>query len=563
MTRMIPDFQAPGFAIWQKFGWMSKIARRKPVFIPESSMATQEGGGSMYTHPGQSLVYLVFGVVLVSILFSPLVASSVRADVGVQPILPGGSNLKPDVETPVEMQAEKVILTVRKATEADNAVVKLNPEAYGLQFEPVWFPAIAEVQADFTMKNPTSEAVNMAVWFPLASALESVEWELNPEEIVPRIEGFQVKVDGNTVDSSVSEWPNPKGEDKLPLPWASFPVTFPAGKETIIQVSYIVPAQRTEDGVGMRFDYVFQTGAGWAGPIGKAELVVNLPYPASAETIGAMPAGGHTEGQQVNWTWENLEPGPQDDFSIWLLLPDHWDELQAVRAAVAANPKDGEAWLNLASIYRRLMFGKYRVLPGFGETYLPLGVQAAQEALRLLPGDGRPHYELAMFYLLALPQNPSPEALQPMLDELKFVDELSPGLTYNIHDMFEFLINNDPMAEWVSWSDYWATATATAARKLTPSKMPTQQSTPSSTPIPSTTTPTQNPTQPATPIPPATLQSLRSASQTLALPTPTVIQRGSKTGGGQGLVIIIAAGIIGLVIVGYLALKRMRGNVSK
>src|SRR5512139_2134822 len=89
-----------------------------------------------------------------------------RADVGVQPILPGGSSIQPQVETPVQMAAEKVVMSVRPATEADNAAVSLNPQAYGLQTTPVWFKAVADVQADFTMKNPTGEAVMLTAWFP-------------------------------------------------------------------------------------------------------------------------------------------------------------------------------------------------------------------------------------------------------------------------------------------------------------------------------------------------------------------------------------------------------------
>jgi hypothetical protein len=511
----------------------------KPVFIIEVSTVTQEGGRNMNFLPQHSIAFRVCG--LVCILFCLLVASPARADVGVHPILPGGSNLKPQVNTPVVMQAEKVTLNVRKATEADNTVVKLNPQAYGLQFEPVWFPAVAEVHADFTMKNPASEAVNMTVWFPLASALETVEWELNPDEIVPRLESFQVVVDGKAVDCSVSDLPNPKGAHKPPLPWASFPVTFPTGEEILIQVSYMLPAQPTMDDVGMIFNYIFQTGAGWAGPIGKAELVVNLPYLASAETIGAMPEGGQAEGQQVRWTWVNLEPGPQDDFSIWLLLPERWDELQAARLAVKTNSEDGEAWLNLASTYQRLIFGKYQVLPGFGETYQPLGVQAAQEALRLLPGDGRPHYELAMFYLSTLPKNPSPEELKPVLGELKIVEELIPALAPNVYDMLEFYINTDPSAEWVSWSANWAAETAEAALMPAPSPTPTQKLTQPSTPTPSTTA--QPP--PTTP------------------PTPTATHPGKMTGNGLSLAIIVAVGLIGLIIVGFLALKRMRRSPSK
>lgn len=431
----------------------------------------------MPTHRRRSLVPLCPGLVLLVASFALLLTEPTHADVGVQPILPGGSNISPEAETPIQMFAEKVVLNVRPATEADNAVVTLNPDAYGFQYyewAPRWFNAVGEVQADFTMRNPSSQPVSMIVWFPLASALESVQWELNPDEIVPRIEGLQVEVDGQPVTISVSEWPNPKGQDRPPLPWASFPVDFRAESDTTIQVRYTVPAERSVDDVGMSLYYVFQTGAGWAGPIRKAELIVNLPYPASPETIGTMPEGGHSEGQQVRWTWEDLEPGPHDDFAIWLLLPERWEALQAARAAVEANPEDGEAWLDLANTYHRLILGKYHVIPGFGETFQPMGVDAALEALRLLPADGRPHYELAIFYLAALPEKPSPEELQPFLAELKMVEDLAPSYAGDVHDWFEFIMGID------SWTDHWATATSAAARMQLPSRTPA----PSATPLP-------------------------------------------------------------------------------
>jgi hypothetical protein len=470
------------------------------------------------------LVTQLAGVLLLCALLLSLYAPTAGADVGVQPILPGGSSIRPQDATPIQMVLEEVTLSIRPATEADNGIVSLNPDAYGFHYyewAPSWFTAVAEVHADFAMSNPTGDDVTMDVWFPLASSLESVEWELNPDEVVPRIQGLQVEVDGARVPLTASEWPNPKGQDRPPLPWASFPVTFPAGKQTKIHVSYTVPAERTLDDVGMRLFYVFQTGAGWAGPIGKAELVVNLPFPASAETIGAMPEGGQAEGERVTWTWQDLEPGPQDDFAIWLLLPERWEALQAARAAVEANPKDGEAWLQLASTYHRLILGKYQVLPGFGETYQPLGVQAAKEALRLLPGDGRPHYELAIFYLSALPANPSPEELQPFLDELNLVEDLAPSYAGDIHDWFEFIMGID------SWNDYWAAATATAARIPTPSKPP----------IPS-----------ATPQPPPTVTV-----------TPAVEMGGTE----QSLAIIGAAVAVGLMTAAGLASRRWRARATK
>ena len=479
----------------------------------------------MYILSRQSLVLLVCGLVLVCLLLGLLAPLPVLADMGVQPILPGGSNIKPEEETPIQMAAEKVVLNVRPVTEADDTVVRRNPEEYGLPWSPYspdMYPAVADVLADFTMVNPTNEAVSMTAWFPLASALENAAWEEHTaDEVVPRIERFQAIMDGKPLEYSVSELPNPKGEDNPPLPWASFPVTFPAGEETHIQISYVLPAWWTYNGLAMSLYYIFQTGAGWAGPIGKAELVVNLPYPASVETIWTMPEAGQIEGHQVRWTWENLEPSPQDDFFIQLLLLDRWDELQAARAAVTANPQDGEAWLNLASIYSMLTRGRHysaaRMLPGPGETYQPLGVQAAQEALRLLPGDGRPHYELAILYASALPENATSEDLKPVMDELKIVEELLPAYAPNVHDALDFM------------GVFWVVETARAEASSMPE--------PSATPAPT-----------ATPQP---------------LPTAIVSQPGSITGNGQNLVILMATGVIGLIIVGYLAWKRTRGNPNK
>ncbi len=494
--------------------------------------------------PRHSLVLLVCSLVLVCLMLGVLTAWPVWADVGIQPILPGGSNIKPEDKTPIQMAAEKIVMTLRQGTDADNAAFKLDLGDQGYPWLPSpYFPivylAVAEVTADFRMANPTGEAVSMTVWFPLASALENARWEEHAtDEVVPRIQIFQVSVDGIPLDFSVSELPNPQGEDKPALPWASFPVTFPAGEEVLIQVNYVfLPQPSAVDQVGMTLTYVFQTGAGWAGPIGKAELEVNLPYPASVETIGWMPEGGQIEGQRVSWTWENLEPGPQDDFSILLLRPERWDWLQAARTNIRNYPDYGQGWLTLAYIYERMSQGVWEmghIIPDFGETYQRLGVQAAQEAARLIPEDIGPHYELAMLYASALEQNSSPEELQPVWDELKIMKELNPEeaqmLEPNVYDILEPVLYNDATAtaEWAAWSTDWAVETADAALLETPSATPTQKLTPTSQPVPSTThqpTPT-------------------------ALPTPI-----ETTGNGQILPLIVATGIILLVVVGYLVLK--------
>ncbi len=154
-----------------------------------------------------------------------------------------------------------------------------------------------------------------------------------------------------------------KAPTSPPLPWASFPVAFRAGQDTSIQVSYLLPLQTSVKGSELALYYIFQTGAGWAGPIGSAELILNLPYPASSETLTRMdpgnldlpyfnsnpranlPLDGTMEGNQVRWAWTDFEPGPQDDFSIWLVDPGMYQQLSAARAHC---PGKSKRWSGMA-----------------------------------------------------------------------------------------------------------------------------------------------------------------------------------------------------------------------
>jgi len=392
----------------------------------------------------KSIVVLISGFIMLNILLGLLISNPVRADVGVRPILPGGSNIQPEDETPIQMADEVIMMDVRPATEADNAIIQLNPEAYGLQFQPLWYNYISEVQANFTMNNPTTEDVSLTAWFPLASALENLSWEINPDETVPRIASFHVLVAGKPIEYAVSELPNPKGADKPALPWASFPVTFPAGKETDIQVNYLLPLQTSVKGSELALYYIFQTGAGWAGPIRQAELVLNLPYPASAETVTRMdpgnlnlpyfnsnpaanlPMDGVMEGNQARWTWTDFEPGPLDDFSIWLVDPGMYQQLETARVAVQASPEDGQAWLELASIYRTLATKAWNYPSIFAESYLTPGLEAYQKAAQYIPDHPEPHVGLAMLSLapyMAETNAPS-EVMGSVQEHLRIAREL-------------------------------------------------------------------------------------------------------------------------------------------
>src|SRR4030066_1490519 len=157
-------------------------------------------------------------IILVCLMLCLMDISPALADMGVQPILPGGSNIQPENETPIRMASEKVVLNVRPTTEMDDSVVTRNPAEYGLSgsFDgsPGMYPAMADVLANFTMLNPTNEAVSMTAWFPLASAMETEEWDLNPGEVVPSIERFQVVMNDEQIEYSTSELANPKGTEK-------------------------------------------------------------------------------------------------------------------------------------------------------------------------------------------------------------------------------------------------------------------------------------------------------------------------------------------------------------
>ena len=489
----------------------------------------------MDTNPRSYFYFLACSLVLVCILAGLLIPSPVRADVGIQPILPDGSNIQPEEETPIRMTSERVEFYVRQATEWDSATIAHNPMAYGLQNPqiPIWSLSVAQVSGVFTMTNPTNQEISMTVWFPLASTLESDEWESHPGEIAPRIENFLVVVDGQPIAYDISELPNPKGTEFPLLPWASFPVTFPARQDVLIQVSYLVWAQEDIIGVGMLFSYIFQTGAGWAGPIGHVELIFNLPYLASSETIIDMPEGGQIEGHQVRWTWENFEPGPQDDFYIRLIRQERWEILETARIRVSNWP-DGEAWLDLSDIYRRLILGKYDFIRGFTETYQPLGVQAAQEASRLLPGDGRPHYELAIFYLAALPDNPTLADLGPLLGELRIVADLAPSYEGDIRDWMEFILSSE---QWNSLNENWATETAVADLFKTPISTTSQGYSITSAPVP-------------------------SAISQQVFP-PNAAQPESIVGITPSEILIVLGAILGLCILGYLVLKRIQRRNSK
>lgn len=540
--------------------------------------------------PGKLKYFFVCALVLAGILAGLLIPWPVQADVGVRPILPGGSNIEPGEETPIQMAAETVTIKVRKATASDNSVVKLNAQSYGYNYRDIWYEVIAEVQADFTMKNPTNDDISMTVWFPLASALENVSWNINPGEIVPTIQQFSVSAAGKQINYLVSEQPNPKGADKLPLPWASFPVTFPGGKDTNIHIGYTVPLSPSAKGYEVSLYYIFQTGAGWAGPIGQAELILNLPYPPSNETVAenkkvslpyggmgqisaGLPPGAVIQGNQAKWTWKNFEPGAEDDFGVWLLKPQKWEQVQAARSAVKLMPEDGLLWLNLAYEYHFLSIYFMANAPTlFSNFYLPQAVEAYQKAETLLPDHPVPHIALALLRLSAYYRNMKnvpPSVINNVQQELQTariletknpsLEQGSPLTSWDLENALSAYYYNDATAtadratlnaifakdteqatiEYLTRT-VWAAAKQTGrACMATPGADCTGRASP---------TPTVTPEPTLTAKPSVSLTSKPSPTVTPAVPV--------ATGSSPGIIILAITGVILLIVSGYLVFRK-------
>jgi len=527
------------------------------------------GGEFMVSHP-RKFLFLLTLLILAALLFTITLPMPASADVGPRPILPGGSNIQPEGQTPIQMASERVTMTVRAATAADNDIIQLNPDAYGMSFQAVLYAYIAEVNASFTMHNPTTRDVSLDTWFPLASTLQSISWELNPDEIVPSIASFQVSVNGDALHVTTSELPNPRGADRPALPWASFPVTFPAAADTQIQVSYLLPLTLSVKSTELALYYVFQSGAGWDGSIGRAELVVNLPYPASQDTIArvlpdhfsvpysmpgvdaVVPGGAIFEDNQARWIWTDFEPTAQDDFSAWLVNPALYQQMQDGQSAVQASPQDGLAWLRLADTYRIMSVSDYGQPLIFSAAYLAPGLQAYQKAADLLLDDPRPHAGLGLLTLAPYMQavNAPPEVLQYVNDQWKLAEDLEaqhPGVIYG-DTLSSYWVGNA-----LSMYDYYFTATAQVDVTSTAAAIQAQATATQPAPtVTLTTLPSLTPTvQPsASPKPPSS-----TATATLAK------DPGGALAGTQLEVLLpVAALALILLVALYLARKRLAGK---
>ena len=139
------------------------------------------------------------------ILFTMLIASgqTASADVGIPPAHPGSSLTPKNIRTNVQMVSEEVDIIIQDD------------------------PYQAVVNAEFQMRNNSSQEEAIEVWFPLG------ERQMYGKELtIIQVEDFHARVNGidqEIIIEDVDEWE---------LVWAHWPVVFPANTGVDIEVSY-------------------------------------------------------------------------------------------------------------------------------------------------------------------------------------------------------------------------------------------------------------------------------------------------------------------------------------
>ncbi|MFT3893508.1 MAG: hypothetical protein QM730_17915 [Anaerolineales bacterium] len=433
---------------------------------------------------------------------------SVHADIA-PPGHPPGSNPEPGTEsTQVRMVAETVTLTVLAST-------------------PQGSLGQAKVNADFTMRNLGSAEESMAVRFPLASN--------NGFGDIPEIKDFGVKVDGAPVVTRRIMQEDPSWSSD-PVPWAEFNVNFPPNQDVNIQVSYLL--EGTGEYPFVAFYYLLHTGAGWKDSIGSADLIVRLPYEATAQNVifdeqtgwSQTTSNSTIQGQDIRWHFEDLEPDQSNDFQISLVMPSAWQQVIRERANVSANPKDGEAWGRLGKLYKEMFFFRkgFRTDAGGQELYR-LSMDAYEKCLSLLPNDAQWHAGYAdllanhAWFSAYEAQDVRPEMLHAM-QEINTALQIAPNdpKVKEIAENMYYSFPADSVQKLESGYDFlWLTTTP-------------DLSTPTLVAVEPTFTP---PAAPSATLLPAITETAIPASEATPVPTSTPVAATNPLCGGAGLLV--------------------------
>ena len=237
-------------------------------------------------------------------------------------------------------------------------------ELVDLLVDPDFFsaPQQANVVAWFVMRNLGSTAEQMQAVFPLKSLNDCLHYDQLPgppsyAHYLSDPDSFVIRVDGERVTTTVvtTDYPDqrPRYQSCDPMEWVAFDVSFPVEQDVLIRVEYHMDIMGRD--ALQTIEYILETGAGWKGPIGQAYVIFRLPYLANTENIlSATTPGYQFLYNEIFWSYEDLEPTPQDNILVSVIDPSTWGSILDLRNAIQTNPADITAWRELASTYWRI-----------------------------------------------------------------------------------------------------------------------------------------------------------------------------------------------------------------
>jgi hypothetical protein len=373
-----------------------------------------------------------------------------------------------------------------------------------------------EVTADFILRNQGTVTETLQVIFPL-----SYLCHVNPPAYDIRPNTFTANVNGIVISTTEATTDNPCDDGYFPVTWAVFDVSFPPRKDVFIQVSYTM--WHEDYNPVNTFDYILETGAGWYGPIGEADIIFRLPYPLDDDAVIHAMQGYKIKYNEIQWHLVSFEPQRGDNFSISIIEPKLWLDMVHYRQAVESEPNNPLLWYKLGDSYASIAIeSKYYVSNKY---FYDKAVDAFQRATHLDPQSVDFHNSLAHMYwymCFSITSNrtidsPPCKSFIRELDILFSIDADSPE-GESLVEFTKVLIFPDftytpPVITWTPGPTHTPTVTPTSTKSVTYTKTPFL----SSTSLPTSILPPTYTLHPTHTVPPQVSPTRRNTSTT----TPT------------------------------------------
>ena len=158
-------------------------------------------------------------------------------------------------------------------------------------------PEYADVDCTFVLHN-TGKATSVLIGFPEEGYGTDVDATSGGFAF------FRSFVDGKPVKVRVY---GQKGGDREYSRWYVKRVYFRAGQTRVIRNIYRTSPGGDSIGNGF-FIYTLSTGASWKGPIGRADIIVELKGIGQLQEEELAPKGYQRVGNKIIWRFRNIEP---------------------------------------------------------------------------------------------------------------------------------------------------------------------------------------------------------------------------------------------------------------